>query len=390
MKLRTLLFWTHLTAGVTAGLIILTMSVTGVLLMYERQLIEWSDRGYGSVAPGSGTTHLPIGTLLVRLAEQRPDLTPTAVTLRSESTAPATITADQTTLYLDAFTGRVLGEPSSGVRRAMSELRAWHRWLAMDGENRPLGKAISGWANLIFFFIVLSGIYLWLPRKWGWPSVRAIGWFRGSLRGKARDFNWHNVVGIWSALPLALVVATAMPISFPWANALVYRIAGETPPPPAGAPRTNGGARQAARVHGDALNEIWARAEQQVPGWRSINLRLPAVPDAPAVFAIDRGNGGQPQLRSTLTLSASTGEVVRWEPFESQTLGRRLRSWSRFTHTGEYYGLIGQTVAGLVSAGAVVLVCTGLALALRRLFGKSSIPRAAGRVRREVSTREVA
>ena len=40
----------------------------------------------------------------------------------------------------------------------------------------------------------------------------------------------------------------------------------------------------------------------------------------------------------------------------------------RFVHTGEYYGLTGQTIAGLVSAGGAVLVYTGVALALRR-FG---------------------
>jgi uncharacterized iron-regulated membrane protein len=117
------------------------------------------------------------------------------------------------------------------------------------------------------------------------------------------------------------------------------------------------------------LDSLWARAAQQVPDWRSINLRLATSANTPAVFAIDRGNGGQPQLRSTLTLDAATGEVVRWEPFESQSTGRRLRSWTRFTHTGEYYGLLGQTIAGLVSAGGVLLVYTGLSLALRRLFG---------------------
>ena len=41
--------------------------------------------------------------------------------------------------------------------------------------------------------------------------------------------------------------------------------------------------------------------------------------------------------------------------------------WLRFIHTGEAFGLAGQTVAGLVSAGGAVLVYTGLALALRRL-----------------------
>jgi len=105
-----------------------------------------------------------------------------------------------------------------------------------------------------------------------------------------------------------------------------------------------------------------------VPEWRSISLRFPTSPQAPAVFAIDSGNGGQPQLRATLTLDAASGDIVRWETFDTQSTGRRLRSWTRFTHTGEYYGIAGQTIAGLASLGGVILVCTGLALALRRFF----------------------
>ena len=171
-------------------------------------------------------------------------------------------------------------------------------------------------------------------------------------------------------------VATAAPISFPWATALVYRIAGEAPPEPAAAAARANVAPRAERVEvrlkpdtTSGLNHLWARAEQQVPGWRSINLRLTGLDEGPAVFAIDAGTGGQPQLRSTLSLHRTSGEIVRWEPFSAQSAGRRLRSWTRFTHTGEYYGLAGQTVAGIVSAGAVVLVVTGLSLALRRAAG---------------------
>jgi uncharacterized iron-regulated membrane protein len=262
------------------------------------------------------------------------------------------------------------------MRTAMSRLREWHRYMALSGDNRPLGKAISGWSNLLFLYIVLSGMYLWIPRLFSWRNVRAVGFFRRGLQGKSRDFNWHNVIGIWSAVPLAIVVATATPISFPWANALVYRLVGEAPPAPARAPERPAANRPVRSADGDrqtrppvpsaGLDALWARAERQVPEWQSINLRLASSPSAPAVFAIDTGNGGQPQRRSTLTLDAATGEVVTWEPFESQSPGRRLRSWSRFTHTGEYYGLAGQTIAGLVSGGAVVLVYTGLALAVRR------------------------
>ena len=43
-----------------------------------------------------------------------------------------------------------------------------------------------------------------------------------------------------------------------------------------------------------------------------------------------------------------------------------MRTILRFAHTGEVLGLPGQTIAGIASAGGVVLVYTGLALSLRR------------------------
>ncbi|MGW8369240.1 MAG: PepSY domain-containing protein, partial [Gammaproteobacteria bacterium] len=63
-----------------------------------------------------------------------------------------------------------------------------------------------------------------------------------------------------------------------------------------------------------------------------------------------------------------SGEVASWQPFESQSPGRRARSWVRFLHTGEALGIVGQTIAGLVSLTTLVMVWTGLALAYRRLI----------------------
>jgi uncharacterized iron-regulated membrane protein len=59
---------------------------------------------------------------------------------------------------------------------------------------------------------------------------------------------------------------------------------------------------------------------------------------------------------------------VSYAPFSSQTAGQKARSWIRFLHTGEALGLVGQTIAGLVSLTSVVMVWTGLALAYRRLL----------------------
>jgi uncharacterized iron-regulated membrane protein len=198
-------------------------------------------------------------------------------------------TIGQRRLLIDSRSGQLLGESAPRLRAFFRVVTDWHRWLALTGEQRVIGKAVTGWANLVFAFIVLSGMYLWLPRVWRWRQVRAVLWFRGGLRAKARDFNWHNAIGIWCAVPLFLIVISALPISFPWASNLVYRLAGEAPPPPASRPA--------------------AGAERP---------------------------------------------------------GRRARSISRFLHTGEVLGLLGQTIAGLASLGGVVLVWTGLALTWRR------------------------
>src|SRR6187551_2655509 len=109
MRLRTALFWTHLTAGVVAGTVILVMCVTGVLLTYERQMYAWYDRGFASDARGAAS-RLPIEDLLARVQAQAPDVTPTSVTIAASADAPVTIAAAQGTIYVDAYSGRILGE----------------------------------------------------------------------------------------------------------------------------------------------------------------------------------------------------------------------------------------------------------------------------------------
>jgi uncharacterized iron-regulated membrane protein len=47
---RKTVFWLHLTCGVSAGIVVLMMSVTGVVLTYERQVQVWEDSSYYSAA----------------------------------------------------------------------------------------------------------------------------------------------------------------------------------------------------------------------------------------------------------------------------------------------------------------------------------------------------
>jgi uncharacterized iron-regulated membrane protein len=402
MKLfRKVLFWSHLTVGVIAGLVILIMSVTGVLLTYERQITYWADtRNYQVAPPSPGATRLSVDALLAKTREAQPGAAITTITMRSGASDPLAVglagnpaagPGGGRTIFIDPYTGVVLGEGAKGVRDFFHVMTDWHRWLGASGAGRNTAKAVTGACNLGFLFIVASGIYLWWPRKRNWPQFKNVLWFKRGLPGKARDFNWHNVIGFWFFIPLFIVVLSAVVISYQWANNLVYRVVGETPPvgrgpgglggpgvPPGSARAQRGGmerrdaatpqeAPQLNNLDAANLEAAWARAAQQVPGWQIVSLRMPASPDAPLMFTIDQGDGGQPHKRGQLTLDRKTGEVMRWEPFSGNTPGRKLRAFLRFAHTGEVAGLVGQTIAGLASLGAVFLFYTGIALALRRL-----------------------
>ncbi|MCI0659605.1 MAG: PepSY domain-containing protein [Acidobacteria bacterium] len=376
MKLfRKFLFWCHLLAGVSAGIIIFTMSVTGVLLTYEKQIVVWADLRASRIAlPSPGTSRLPLQTLLDEVRKARPGLTINSVTMRADASEPAAFgIAGGNFLFVNPYTGLVIGEGNRNVRGFFRGATDLHRWLGAEGDNRATARAITGACNLGFLFLVLSGFYMWWPRKWTKEQFRNVMWFKRGLPGKARDFNWHNVIGFWSVVPLFIIVLSGAVISYSWAGNLVYRVVGETLPAPRVPQAQSNPAIQPRDQEGEislgGLDILWARAEQQMPGWRSISLRLPTSADAPLIFTIDQGNGGQPQKRATLTLNRNTGEVVRWELFSSYTAGRKLRTFLRFAHTGEVAGITGQTIAGLVSAGGAVLVFTGLALALRRLRG---------------------
>src|SRR5687768_3563713 len=333
-RLRKIIFWCHLPVGIVAGVVILIMCVTGVLLAYEKQIISWADtRAYGSAPPGAETRHLPIETLLAKAREAR-GTNPTAVTLKSDASAPVEIAfGRETTLFVNPYSGQILGEGSPGVRSFFRTVTDWHRWLGAKGENRNVARAITGASNVGFLFLVISGFYLWWPRNWNLKAVRSVIWFRRGLPAKARDFNWHNTIGFWCAPALFLVVISAVVISYMWAGNLVYRIVGETPPVPrATQPATTGNNSAAAADALIKLDGAWFIAEQQVSDWRSISLQLPTTASAPLTFNIDRGSGGQPQKRGQLVLDRTTGAVTKWEPFSAYTRGRQLLYLTFHTH----------------------------------------------------------
>lgn len=370
---RKILFWIHLGAGLIAGLIVLVMALTGMTMAFEPQILEAVEKNVRKVEVPEGASRMKLDELAAIASGSVKNARPAGFTVRSEADRSVVINFGKNggAVYMNPYTGAVLGGESA-THDFLHQMEDIHRRLAWKDK----GKAVTGAANSVMLFLVISGLYLWWPRNWHWNSLKAIMIFNPRLEGKQRDWNWHNVIGFW-CLPLLLVTTlTGLIMSYTWANNLLFRLAGSEPPPPQkreagaepGKKRSEQTAPETARA---SLDVLFSNAARKSAGWESISFRLPQKPDAPATaLVLERFNFWYPKARSQITLNAVTGDEIKWEPYTSHSRGRVWRSWARYLHTGEALALPGQFLAFVGAAGAVMLVWTGFAMSWRRFFKK--------------------
>ncbi|GHG77241.1 PepSY-associated TM helix domain-containing protein [Comamonas sp. JC664] len=378
---RNILFWIHLITGIAAGIVIAIMSFTGVVIAFEKQLIAWAERDMRTVqVPSPGAARLPVEALVERVRAVRTDGQPTAVTVFPDPASSVLVSIGRGSVtYVHPYTGEALGNGAEGVRGFFKWNVELHRWLLASGDNRPVGKAITGASNAVFLFLAISGLYLWWPRKWTLRAMRPSLWFRRGLKGKARDWNWHNVIGFWTLPVIIVLAASGMVISYKWASNLVFTVMGSPAPTTQGPPgassvKVPAPAVETPRMPMDAL---MAEAQKTLPAWESVTLRLgggarSGQGGADGVDAVSfsvRETEAWPLFSSQqVSLNPFTGEVAKLEGYADYNSGRKVRTWLRFLHTGEALGLMGQLVAAIASLGGVFLTYTGFALAWRRFF----------------------
>ena len=393
--LRSVVFWTHVVMGVTGGVIIFVMSITGAILGFEKQ-IEAKIEGVAQAVPPSATaTRLPLDSLFARDSVSMAGVA--SVVLKADRLEPVSIRfrdRNKPTQLLDPYSATVIPAVVRGkTTEFMGWIRGWHRWLGITGENRPLARTFTGAANFAFLLLVLSGLVIWWPKRLTPAGFKAATVFNPTLGGKARDFNWHNTLGFWSAIPLACVVASGVFMSYQWPAQWLDRMLGtekekaaaivamNTPPQREGAGREGGaggrgagggnregGERSAAPVRVLAsLDVMLATAQQAHPEWQSITITPAGPRDTTVQMAVAEGNTYRPDLKTTYFFDPATGATQRTTNYDSLSTSRQIRAWYRFTHTGEMFGITGQAIATFVSVVGCMLVYTGLALALRRL-----------------------
>jgi uncharacterized iron-regulated membrane protein len=361
--LRKILFWTHLIVGLLIGIFVGLLCLTGAILAFELQIVDFAERDSRAQPPSTTAELLSPQTLLTKLAPQTAGSVQYAEWFSDSQMPVRIVTKNRAVALLNPYTGASLG--SGAV-----SLRAFMRWttnLHTDLTSGPVGLWLVAISNAAFTFIILSGLWLWWPRQWRWKALRNSVAIRFDVKGKARDWNWHNALGFWFLLPLLFICLTGVVMSFRpvdqwWRSFGGTQVLGPSIPPTKPLASAEPATTWPAWMH---------RIQQQYPGWRSIQLQNGGSPNKDGIIALGVKYGTWRQTTRALDIKFDTrsGQIIEERGWSSGDGSGRARSIARLGHTGEFFGNWGQ-LAGLIACLAgLVLVYTGFALSWRRFFG---------------------
>ena len=307
MTLRNAVFQVHWFLGITAGIVLALVGVTGAVLSFEDELLEALNPGVYSVEP-SGREALAPAALLERVALHRPGEAIASLELSADPRdasvvgfAPRDGERRGERRHVDPYDGALLPEPRyQGFFRTTMQL---HRWLAVD----DIGKQVVGASTVVLVFFCLSGLYLRWPRRLG--SLRT--WLALDWQRKGRNFlrHLHTIVGTWVLLAYLVMALTGLWWSYGWYREAVnaWAASGEPARPAASA---QGGGIPASRGPPPPV-DIAAAGRRSTPSCpsgapRRCRSRRTETPCPSAIWT--------PTRRTSVRATPSTWTAGRWLP----------------------------------------------------------------------------
>jgi sulfite reductase (NADPH) flavoprotein alpha-component len=377
-------FWfqTHWLIGITAGVVLAVVGVTGGLLSFEDDLLRWMNRGVMTVTPTGEALALP--ALVERLQAAQPNKRLLSVTVSAEAhesvragfvpAAPRSGAGEARAgsppprprtefFYFDPYTGASLGQPrGQEFFRTVTQL---HRYLVAG----DVGKQIVGASTVGLLILTLSGLYLRWPRRIG--NWRA--WLAVNFSHKGRSFLWHlhAAVGTWVLVFYLLAGFTGLYWSYDWYRNGLFALSG-APRPTRDAPPLDAPARGPAD-----LARVWSSFQGASGGYREVTFTLPQKPEQALDVRYLGADPAHDRAFSRLALHPTSGEVLRHDRYDDRALGARLMSSMLSLHSGSYFGVIGTILVMLASLFMPLFAITGWMMYLERRGKKRAAKQAA-------------
>ncbi|WP_106528200.1 PepSY-associated TM helix domain-containing protein [Chitinophaga niastensis] len=357
----------HLWLGLGSGLIVLIVSITGCLFVFQKEINNRIYRHALFITPQQQPV-LPLSVLKQKaadaLGQDKPVLNITTYKAADRAWEFMTYKANDTALtyfggieyyesvLVNPYTGAVTGRLDYKYN-FFNIVKNLHWSLLL---NTPYGQPIVGWSTFIFVILLITGLVLWWPKRWNKNTREQSFKVKWKASFKRVNYDLHNVLGFYSMLIALVIALTGMVWAFTWFQKTVYVVASVSITPPD--VKRHASADTAVVVTGNPLDIAFSAALPILKDARRIFV-YPATYPA-GVHTIGGLNGEETYYGADeLQFDQYSGKLLGRRNDRHKNRGERLIDMNYDIHVGAIGGLPGKVIAFIISLICASLPVTG-------------------------------
>ena len=368
---KTIWFKIHWFLGITAGIILLIVGLTGAMLSFEKEIMNAINKDSYTVLVQDGQEKLTTKELLEKFQYQLPEVKINSISFSSDKTTSTVINVagkgegkesrKGINYYVNPYDATIL--PELKGKEFFSFILTLHRWLAFSGDAREVGKQAVAISTIALIVLMISGIAVY------WATIKRAFFksFTFSFKHKKRAFlsTMHSAIGMW-VIPFYLVVSlTGIIMSYDVVRDTLYNMAGVQKPQKMQGTKPQG--KEENRVlkfdeYEKAVNLFDTFTEKN---YSTATLRFPQNGTVYSFNYTDTRHH-----YNSLELDTSSLKLLKHEKYEDKTFAEQLVKSILPLHTGEYFGFIGKVGMFISSALMALFTITGFMLYFNRINKK--------------------
>lgn len=369
-QMRKMVRKLHLWLALPVGLTVFVVCITGAIYAFKDEVTALTEP-WRFVEEQSKPQLQPSELLALGAREVGSDKRPKAITY-GESTDAAWIdyqsfqAGDATTVFINPYDGQLLktvqkkGDDFDFFRFLLKGHRSL--WLP-----KKIGKPLVGWSVLLFGLTLLTGAFLWIPKRWRGVKHH----FR--IRKKQLNFDLHNTFGALFLPFLLLIACTGLIWSFTWFSKAVYGLTGGGELKPYVLPQSD--SSHSCHASDQSVDQLYLRLKRAEPQAATFYIALPT--DSLGVFRVSVVHKRNSYYQTDnlffdqYTLRPLQGSGPYAGKYTEAALPDRIRRLNLELHDGRIGGLAGKVVASLSAGVGALLIVTGFTLYFRRMGRRS-------------------
>lgn len=216
----------------------------------------------------------------------------------------------------------------------------------------PVGEAVLLLVSLLLIFLILSGIYLWWPKKSNFRYSHTIGG-KGSLRNLAFH---HKDLGSFMAIALLLIVITGSTMVVQKVSRSLFTPTSSTPPI-----NTNSNST-ITLTNMLPPSQLLSAATNLIPQSLPSYIWLPNNERVNAKFRLRLTGEWHLNGKTSVIVDALSGEIITFDRSDKATNGQRLLNTMWPLHSGRGLPAVYSTLLFITGLGLLRLVYSGIKL----------------------------